>query len=61
MTKKPTGLSRYFSALGKKGGRSRAAKLTAEERTEIARKGGEARQAKAKQQNAKVMEKQQQH
>jgi hypothetical protein len=50
MTKKPPGLSSYFSAMGKKGGRSRAEKLTAAERTEIARKGGEARQAKAKQQ-----------
>ncbi len=34
--------------MGKKGAHPRAEKLTAAERTEIARKGGKARQAKAK-------------
>lgn len=33
----------YFSKLGKKGGKNRAKKLTAEQRKEIARKGGLAR------------------
>jgi len=45
-------LSEYFSKLGKKGGRkgglARAKNLSAEQRTEIARKAGKARAAKAK-------------
>jgi general stress protein YciG len=39
-------MKRAARTLGKMGGRARADKLTAEQRSEIARKGGKARQAK---------------
>ena len=45
-------LSRYFSHIGKKGGHSRAKKLTAEQRKEIATKASKAA-AKARSKKAK--------
>jgi hypothetical protein len=46
MRKKILGLSEYFSAMGKKGSRARAKKLTAEERKQIASTAAKARWAK---------------
>jgi hypothetical protein len=50
--KLPPGMAEYFSKLGKKGGKkggpARAAKLTAEQRSESARKAVKARWDKAK-------------
>jgi hypothetical protein len=41
-------LSKYLAALGKKGGKSTARRLTAAERSESARRASQARWAKAK-------------
>ncbi len=41
-------LRKYFSKLGKKGGKARIAKISPERRREIARKAAQARWAKAK-------------
>lgn len=41
--KLPKAVRRAFVALGKKGGKARAAALTKEQRSAIARKGGKAR------------------
>jgi general stress protein YciG len=52
MAKAPPGLSRYFSEIGKKGGKARLTKLTEEQRREIAsaagKRSGEARRKKAR-------------
>lgn len=48
MAKKKTVLSRHLSKLGKKGGKARLQTMTAEERTEVARKAAQARWAKRK-------------
>jgi len=43
MAKKvPAEFSKYLSKIGKKGGKARLTKLTAEQRSEIARKAGKA-------------------
>jgi general stress protein YciG len=49
MRKPSPEVKEYLSALGRKGGKSRIAQMSATERKELARKGGKARQAKAKQ------------
>ncbi len=41
-------LRKYLAKLGSKGGKAAASRLTSEQRTERARKAGQARQAKAK-------------
>jgi hypothetical protein len=46
MRKRIPGLSEYFAAMGKKGSRARAKKLTAEERKQIASNAAKARWAK---------------
>jgi hypothetical protein len=45
---KKSDLKRYLATIGSAGGKKSAAKLTAKERTERARKAGKARQAKAR-------------
>ena len=56
MGKLPKAVSAYFSRLGRKGGvaggKARAAKMTPEERTEVARKAARARWAKARAEQA---------
>ena len=47
MKKKIPELSEYFRAMGKKGGKARAKKLTPEERKKIASMGGQAARANA--------------
>ena len=47
MTETIPNLSEYFRAMGKKGGKARAQKLTAKRRKEISAKGNKARWAKA--------------